>query len=324
MGTAESYLKLLNNKIGELSFDKKPKELYEPIAYSLTMGGKRIRPIFTLLACEMFKGDVQQALPAALAVEIFHNFTLVHDDIMDVAPLRRGKETVYKKWSTNIGILSGDAMLAKAFELISDSDEKHLRPLIQLLSKVAIEVCEGQQLDMNFEQSERVTIPEYLDMIRLKTAVLAGSSLMAGAIVANASKQDSREIYLFGENLGMAFQMKDDILDVFGDENKFGKKKGGDIVSKKKTYLYLKAHELAKGKNLNSLTYYFVNSTFDDDTKVKAISEIYEKLGVKKYAEKQMDIYYTKAFAHLKKIKVPESNKKNLAKIAEQLLVREF
>lgn len=324
MGTTESYLRLLNDKIGELSFDKEPKELYEPIAYSLNMGGKRIRPLFTLLACEMFKGDVQQALPAALAIEIFHNFTLVHDDIMDVAPLRRGKETVFKKWSTNIGILSGDALLAKAFEIISNSDEKHLRPLIKLLSKVAIEVCEGQQLDMNFEQSEKVTIPEYLAMIRLKTAVLAGSSLMAGAIVANASKQDTREIYLFGENLGMAFQMKDDILDVFGDETKFGKKKGGDIVAKKKTYLYLKAHELAKGKNLNSLTYYFVNSAFDDDVKVKAISEIYEQLDVKKYAEKQMDIYYTKALAHLKKVNVPENNKKSLAKIAEQLLVREF
>ena len=324
MGTTESYLRLLNNKIIELSLDKEPKELYGPISYALTMGGKRIRPTLTLMACELFNGNVQQALPAALAIEIFHNFTLVHDDIMDVAPIRRGKETVYKKWNTNIGILSGDAMLAKAFEIISESNEKILKPLIQLLSKVAIEVCEGQQFDMNFEHTERVTIQEYLEMIRLKTAVLAASSLKAGAIVAGASKQDTKEIYLFGENLGMAFQMKDDILDVFGDEKKFGKKKGGDIIAKKKTYLYLKAHELAKGNTLNSLIYHFANSTFDDDTKVRAISEIYEKIGVKKHAEKQMDVYYSKALAHLKKVKLPDSNKKNLVKLAEQLLVREF
>ncbi|HNW90332.1 MAG TPA: polyprenyl synthetase family protein [Bacteroidales bacterium] len=324
MGTQESYLRLLNEKISDIAFEKEPRELYEPMTYALTMGGKRIRPTLTLMACEMFKGNVQQALPAALAIEIFHNFTLVHDDIMDVAPIRRGKETVYKKWNTNIGILSGDAMLAKAFEIISESDEKIMKPLVQMLSKVAIEVCEGQQLDMNFEHSEKVTIPEYLAMIRLKTAVLVASSLMAGAIVAGASKQDTRELYLFGENLGMAFQMKDDILDVFGDEKKFGKKKGGDIISKKKTYLYLKAHELAKDKTLNSLIYYFANSTFDNDTKVKAISEIYAKVGVKKHAEKLMDNYYAKALAHLKKIKLPESNKKNLLKLAEQLLVREF
>lgn len=324
MKTPESYLRLLNEKIGDLPLEKEPKELYEPIAYALTMGGKRIRPTLTLMACEMFKGNIQKALPAALAVEIFHNFTLVHDDIMDVAPLRRGKETVYKKWDTNIGILSGDAMLAKAYEIIAESDSTSLKPLIQLLSKVAIEVCEGQQLDMNFERSEKVTITEYLAMIRLKTAVLVGSSLMAGAIVAGASKQDVNEIFKFGENLGMAFQMKDDILDVFGDEKKFGKKKGGDIITKKKTYLYLKAHELAKDKMLNSLIYYFANSTFDDDTKVKAVSEIYEKLGVKKHAEKQMDVYYAKAMAHLKKVSVPENEKKNLIKLAEQLLVREF
>jgi geranylgeranyl diphosphate synthase, type II len=243
---------------------------------------------------------------------------------MDVAPIRRGKETVYKKWNTNIGILSGDAMLAEAFSIISDSDEKHLKPLIKLLSNVAIEVCEGQQLDMNFEQSERVTIPQYLNMIRLKTAVLAGSSLSAGAIVADADKKDMKEIYLFGENLGMAFQMKDDILDVFGDEKKFGKKKGGDIIAKKKTYLYLKAHELAKGKKLSALIYHFVNSTFDNDTKVNVISEIYAQLGVKKHAEKQMDAYFSKAMDHLAKIKVPETDKKSLKKIAGQLLVREF
>lgn len=324
MSTQESLLRLLNEKISELSLNKEPGELYEPIEYALTMGGKRIRPMMALMACEMFHGDIQKALPAALAIEVFHNFTLVHDDIMDIAPMRRGKETVYKKWNTNVGILSGDAMLAKAFEIISDSDEKYLKPLVKLLSAAAVEVCEGQQFDMNFEHSEKVTIPEYLEMIRLKTAVLAGTSLKAGAIVAGASEKDIREVYSFGENLGMAFQMKDDILDVFGDEKKFGKKKGGDIITKKKTYLYLKAHELAKDKVLNSMIYYFANATFDDEAKVKAISEIYEKVGVKKHAEKQMDVYYKKAITHFEKISVPASNKMNLIDLAEKLLVREF
>ncbi len=323
MNKADSFQNLINQKIGKINFDKSPRELYDPMKYALTMGGKRIRPLFTLLACDMFGKDFQKAIPVALAIEVFHNFTLIHDDIMDVAPLRRGKETVYKKWNPNIGILSGDAMLSKAFELLLDSDESKLKPLVQLLSKVAIEVCEGQQLDMNYEHSELVTIPEYLEMIRLKTAVLAGSALLAGAIVADASAQDQHEIYKFGENLGIAFQLKDDILDVFGDETKFGKKNGGDIVAKKKTYLYLKAHELAKGKILNSLTYYFVNSTFDDEAKINEVSAIYKQLNVKEAAEEQIEIYYQKALAHFANINLPDENKKDLLEVASNLMERE-
>ncbi len=324
MKKTDVFQNLINKKIGELHFDKSPRELYEPMEYALTMGGKRIRPLLTLLACDMFGEIAEKAIPAALAIEVFHNFTLVHDDIMDVAPLRRGKETVYKKWNPNIGILSGDAMLAKAFEILLDSDKTQLKDLVQLLSKVAIEVCEGQQLDMNFEHIEQVSIPEYLEMIRLKTAVLVGSALLAGAIVANASAKDRDAIYKFGENLGIAFQLKDDILDVFGDEDKFGKKKGGDIVAKKKTYLYLKAHELAKGKTLNTLIYYFVNSTFDEEAKISEISAIYKQLKVKEAAEKQMNVYWQKALVHFKKIDLPEKNKKQLFEIAEKLMVREF
>ncbi len=324
MKKTDDFQNLINQKIGELNFDKSPRELYDPMKYALTMGGKRIRPLFTLLACDMFGKDIQKAIPAALAVEVFHNFTLIHDDIMDVAPLRRGKETVYKKWNPNIGILSGDAMLAKAFEILVDSDAAQLKPLVHLLSKVAIEVCEGQQLDMNYEHSELVTIPEYLEMIRLKTAVLAGSALLAGAIVADASAADQHEIYKFGEDLGIAFQLKDDILDVFGDESKFGKKKGGDIVAKKKTYLYLKAHELAEGKILNTLTYYFVNSTFDDEAKINEVSAIYKQLHVKEVAEEQMVFYYQRALAHLANIHLPETNKAALLEVAESLMSREF
>ena len=324
MKKSEQFHDLIHKSIGSLNFQGKPEELYLPVQYALTMGGKRIRPLLTLLSCDMFGGKPESALPAAMALEVFHNFTLVHDDIMDKAPLRRGRETVYKKWNTNIGILSGDAMLAQAFMLLLDSEPAHLKPLVALLGEVALRVCEGQQLDMNYEQTEKVSIPEYLDMIRLKTAVLAGTCMDAGAIVAGAGTRDRKNAYLFGEHLGMAFQLKDDILDVFGDEAKFGKKKGGDIISKKKTYLYLKAHELAKGKTLNSLIYYFVNSTFDDDTKIAAVSDIYKQLRVMDYAEKQMTVYYKKAMLCLASISLPEKNKKSLTGLAEQLMVREF
>lgn len=324
MEKTPAYLKLLNDKLKEITFVKEPKELYEPMAYALTMGGKRLRPVMTLMACEMFRGDVSAALPAALALEVFHNFTLVHDDIMDVAPLRRGKETVYKKWNTNIGILSGDAMFAKAFEIIAGSGEKTLKPLVQLLSKVAIEVCEGQQYDMNFEQSPDVSIADYLEMIRLKTAVLIASSLKAGAIVAGASEQDTNEIYLFGENLGMAFQLKDDILDIFSDEKVFGKKKGGDIVAGKKTFMFLKAIEMADEDTRATLVNYFTDTTIEPDTKVKAVTVIYEKLCVKKCAEDMMDAYSSKALSHLKNIRVPSADKKNLEQLSKELLLRNF
>jgi len=294
------------------------------MAYALTMGGKRLRPVMTLMACEMFRGNVPQALPAALALEVFHNFTLVHDDIMDVAPLRRGKQTVYKKWNTNIGILSGDAMFAKAFEIIAGSGEKTLNPLVRLLSKVAIEVCEGQQYDMNFEHSADVSIADYLVMIRLKTAVLIASSLKAGAIVAGATEQDTNDIYLFGENLGMAFQLKDDILDIFSDEKVFGKKKGGDIVAGKKTYMFLKAFEMANEDTRKILINHFTNNAIERDTKVGVVTAIYEKLGVKKCAEALMDEYSEKALSHLKSIRVPEEDKKNLEQLSKELLLRNF
>lgn len=324
MEKTAAYLKLLNKKIDEITLVKEPKELYEPMAYALTMGGKRLRPVMTLMACEMFRGNVPQALPAALALEVFHNFTLVHDDIMDVAPLRRGKQTVYKKWNTNIGILSGDAMFAKAFEIIAGSGEKTLNPLVRLLSKVAIEVCEGQQYDMNFEHCTDVSIADYLMMIRLKTAVLIASSLKAGAIVAGATEQDTNDIYLFGENLGMAFQLKDDILDIFSDEKVFGKKKGGDIVAGKKTYMFLKAFEMANEDTRKTLINHFTNTAIERDTKVRVVTAIYEKLGVKKCAEALIDEYSEKALNHLKSIRVPEEDKKNLEQLSKELLLRNF
>lgn len=324
MSKINSFQNLIQSKIDGLNFDKPPAELYKPIEYAMTMGGKRIRPLLTLLSCDMFGENADKSLPAAIAIEVFHNFTLVHDDIMDIAPLRRGKETVYQKWNQNIAILSGDAMLAKAFEILIDSDEIHLKDLVSLLSKVAIEVCEGQQLDMNFENSEIVTIPEYINMIRLKTAVLTASALLAGAIVANANDNDKKEVYSFGENLGIAFQIKDDILDAYGDESKFGKKKGGDIITKKKTFLYLKAFELAKGDNLNLLSKLFTDNNIDDHSRIAKVIEIYDHLHIKELAEAKMTEYYQQALQNLNNISIPVENKVELFTIAEQLMVREF
>ena len=324
MSKIETFQHLVQNKISELNFEKSPPELYQPMKYALTMGGKRIRPLFVLLGCDMFGGNTERSIPAALAIEVFHNFTLVHDDIMDVAPLRRGMDTVYKKWDQNVAILSGDAMLAKAFELLMDSEEKHIKPLVQLLSRVAIEVCEGQQLDMNFERMDNVSIPEYLNMIRLKTAVLTASALQAGAIVANAGEKDQQEIYSFGENLGVAFQIKDDILDVYGDEDKFGKKKGNDIITRKKTYLYLTAHVLAKGRTLTSLKKYFSDAEVDEDTRVKEVTGIYDMLRLKEIAESKMSFYYNNALQNLENINLPAEKKTDLLDIAERLMVREY
>jgi geranylgeranyl diphosphate synthase type II len=323
MSKIETFQTLIQEKISELDFEKSPAELYEPMKYALTMGGKRIRPLLTLLSCEMFGAKAEDAIPAAIALEVFHNFTLVHDDIMDVAPLRRGQETVYKKWNQNVGILAGDAMLAKAFEILIDSKEVHIKQLIALLSKVAIEVCEGQQLDMNFEQAENVTIPEYLNMIRLKTAVLTANALKAGAIVANAPEREQQEVYSFGENLGIAFQIKDDILDVYGDEDKFGKIKGNDIITRKKTFLYLSAHVLARGRALTTLKKFFADSEVEDAIRVKEVTEIYNQLRLVEIAEAKMSFYYNNALTNLENINLPEEKKADLYDIAEKLMVRE-
>jgi geranylgeranyl diphosphate synthase, type II len=324
MSKIDSFQNLIQQKINELDFEKTPAELYEPMKYALTMGGKRIRPLLTLLSCDMFGTNAEKSLPAAIAIEVFHNFTLVHDDIMDVAPLRRGVETVFKKWNQNIGILAGDALLAKAYEILIDSDINYLKQLVQLLSKVAIEVCEGQQLDMNFEHTENVNIPEYLNMIRLKTAVLTASALQAGAIVADAPEKEQQEIYHFGENLGIAFQIKDDILDVYGDKNKFGKKTGNDIITRKKTFLYLSAHVLARGRTLTLLKKNFADSAIEEVVRVKEVTEIYDQLRVKDIAESKVAFYYKNALTNLDNINIPKENKADLYNIAEQLMIREY
>ena len=304
--------------LAKTDFDKQPKELYEPIAYTLLQSGKRLRPMLCLLANEMFGGDEQQALWPALALETFHNFTLIHDDIMDKAPLRRGKETVYQKWNADIAILSGDAMLAQAFQYALRPDRG--ADIAQQLGKVAIEICEGQQMDLNFETLGNVTIPEYLEMIRLKTAVLLATALQMGATVAGAPADDIRNLYDFGLNMGMSFQLQDDILDLYSDVAVFGKRHGGDIADNKKTYLYLKALELASTHDRKRLEYLFtLRIDHDEEEKIEEVQAIYDRLHVKEAVEAVMLDYDRKALEALEAVGLPEEKKKHLRAYAELL-----
>lgn len=312
-----------NKFLNKQNFSRKPEELYKPIAYTLSLGGKRIRPVMALLATDCFGGNPDDTLHAALGIEIFHNFTLLHDDIMDEAPLRRGETTVYKKWNSNIAILSGDTMFALAYEYITQTKTKFLAHILKVFNKTAIEVCEGQQYDMNYE-SEEINIAEYMQMIKLKTAVFLGASLKIGAIIANAKPEDVENIYQFGENLGIAFQLQDDLLDVFGNEDKFGKKTGGDIITNKKTFLYLKAFELAKGKDFEALQSNFITNHENDEQKVKLIKEVYQNLNIDEQTQVEIEKYYNLALEYLDKIKIPKNRLQNLKDLAERLIKRDY
>lgn len=314
----------IKQAVKEIDFMGDPVELYEPIAYTMSQGGKRMRPSLVLLACDMFGEDIDKALYPAIGIEIFHNFTLLHDDIMDDAPIRRGKPTVYKKWDANRAILSGDMMMILAYEYLSKTEQAVRIDVFNAFNKAAGEVCEGQQYDMNFEIASNVTINDYLKMIRLKTSVLLAASLQIGAIIANADKEDIIKIYKFGENIGMAFQLQDDLLDVFANEEKFGKKTGGDIVANKKTYLYLKAFEMAKGNMLDELKKYFFSENINNDLKIKAIKNIYIELDIEEYITKEIYYYYSEASGNLDNINIPEIRKKELRKLADKLLLRDY
>ena len=304
--------------LAQTDFGGNPKELYEPIAYTILQSGKRLRPMLCLLANDMFGGEEREALWPALALETFHNFTLIHDDIMDKAPMRRGMPTVYQKWNADIAILSGDAMLAKAFQYALQP--KKGADLAHLLGKVAIEICEGQQMDLNFETLGNVTIPEYLEMIRLKTAVLLATALQMGATVAGADEDDIRHLYDFGINLGMSFQLQDDILDLYSDVATFGKKHGGDIAENKKTYLYLKALELASDKDRRRLEHLFtLRMDHDEEEKIEEVQALYDRLHVKEAVEKVMLDYDRRAFAELDAVGLPEEKKAHLRTYAELL-----
>jgi geranylgeranyl diphosphate synthase type II len=273
-----------------------PGNLYDPVRYFLELDGKRIRPLLALIASDCFHGETRHALPAAAAVELFHNFSLIHDDIMDEAPLRRGRQTVHEKWNRNIAILSGDVLLVKAYQQIVLCKQQEVE---KVFSQTAVEVCEGQQYDMDFEKQQQVHLSSYLDMIRLKTAVLLAASLQMGALCAGASQKHAAQFYTAGENLGMAFQLTDDYLDVFGDASKTGKQQGGDIISNKKTWLLIKALELANPTQLIALETWIVREHFDPQEKVQEVRKIFSELNLAAMLEKEIEVYYSKAFADL-------------------------
>jgi geranylgeranyl diphosphate synthase type II len=299
-----------------------PNNLYQPIAYALGMGGKRIRPLMLLLAANLFTDQIKQAMPSALAIEVFHNFTLLHDDIMDQAELRRNAQSVYTKYNQNIAILSGDAMSILAYQYLQKSETGKLSEMIHLFSNTAIEVCEGQQFDMDFETRMDVTISEYLNMIRLKTAVLLACSLQLGAMAANAPQTLSNLLYVFGLNLGMAFQLQDDLMDVYADQEKFGKKIGGDIIANKKTFLMLKALELSDIESRAILFNWFEKTDFNPNEKIEAVKAIYEKLNVKAITENLIADFYDSAINILQEIDVNLSAKSELMNLAQMIMGR--
>lgn len=305
-------------------FKREPKNLYEPVDYILQLGGKRIRPLLTLMAADVFTGNYKTALPAAMAVETFHNFTLVHDDIMDEAPLRRGKETVHQKWDVNTGILSGDAMLILAYQYFENYEPIIFRKLAQLFSKTALEVCDGQQLDVDFETRNDVTIDEYINMIRLKTSVLVAAALKMGAIVANVDDSQADLLYNYGLHLGIAFQLQDDLLDAFGDPKTFGKQVGGDIIENKKTFLYLKCLEIAEKVDAEKLQFFFNQKLEDNSIKIEEVKRIFEQNDIPNITTELIESYTNKAFDFLTDLNISDEAKQALVDFGNNLMNRKM
>ena len=322
MHSIYQYQEYVSEYLTEQFSAKEPKNLYEPINYILSVGGKRMRPVLTLMSAEIFDADYKLALPAALAVEVFHNFSLVHDDIMDDAPLRRGNETVHEKWNINTGILSGDAMLILAYQYFENYNTEVFRDLAKLFSKTALEVCEGQQYDVDFETRDDVTIPEYLKMIEYKTAVLVAAAMKMGALVAETSVQNADLIYDFGLNLGLAFQLQDDYLDAFGDPRTFGKQVGGDIIENKKTYLYLKAMEFSTSDEKEQLLHLFSIQPTDNTDKIESVKAIFNTSGAAAATQQAIQDYTLKAFETLRNISIDNEKKDILRSFGENLMGR--
>ncbi|MBL7888919.1 MAG: polyprenyl synthetase family protein [Bacteroidia bacterium] len=325
MDSIKLYHQQIEQAIKESKYGSNPKELYDPIEYIMSLGGKRMRPILVMMACDLFDGDTTKALHPALAIEIFHNFTLVHDDIMDKAPLRRNKETVHIKWNDNIAILSGDAMMVKAYQEICKAEPAQLPELLTIFNDTALKVCEGQQMDMNYESLLKVSIPQYIKMIELKTAVLLAGALKIGALIGGAREEDAQHLYDFGKHIGIAFQLQDDILDVYANADKFGKQKGGDIIANKKTFLLLKAMEMAENNRYmkEELQQWIAAPQFDPNEKVEAVTNIYNFLNVKELARNEMQKHYELGISALKKIPANEAKKQALIAFADSLMVRE-
>lgn len=321
--TVKEITELVNEGINSLPYDRKPQSLYEPIIYTMSQGGKRIRPVLTLLSYYMFRDDIRQALPCAMGLEMYHNYTLLHDDLMDNADMRRGNMTVHKKWDANTAILSGDSMLVLSYQLMSQCPQEMLQQVIDTFTITALEIGEGQQYDMDFEKRTDVTEEEYIEMIRLKTSVLLACAAKIGAILAGASSEEQNHAYRFGEQLGLAFQLQDDFLDVYGDEKVFGKKIGGDITSNKKTYMLIKALERAEGIDKQQLEYWIEAQEFDRSEKVNAVTEIYTRLDIDTLAKERIDKYFTSALNHLDAISAPAERKAELLSFVQQMMRRE-
>lgn len=319
----DRYARLLEKEISKQKFGKQPASLYEPIRYLMALGGKRLRPMLTLLGYSLYKPDAHAIVRYAVAVEAFHNFTLMHDDIMDKAPLRRGKPTVHEKWNVNTAILSGDVMLVKVYDMLLDMDAAYLSRVLRAFNKCASEVCEGQQWDMEFEIRKQVTEKEYINMIRQKTAVLLGFSLELGAVLAGASSKDCELLREFGTNIGIGFQLKDDLLDAYADAKKFGKQIGGDIIANKKTFLLIKSLQLANKRQKSELTRWLAATKFRKNEKVDAVKSIYDALSIPRLTERKINSYFSKGFASLDRLDCSPEAKAVLYNYTQQLIGRE-
>lgn len=318
------YKSLIEAELESLSYSRQaPIEVYQPLDYMLAIGGKRLRPVMTLAACEAFGGEVQKAIRPALGIEVFHNFTLIHDDIMDNAPIRRGKPTVHQKWNTNVGILSGDMMLIKAYELVCSVDAMQLPQVLRVFNDTATKVCEGQQMDMDFEEKDTVTVADYLKMIEAKTAVLLGGALQVGALIAGADEQDAENMYRFGCKIGSAFQVKDDWLDAFGDEQKVGKRIGGDIAEGKNTFLMIKTRELASAMQRSEL-YHIYHNGHNDQEKIQAVMNLYHQLKISEITLDEINRLYQEAMEALRTVSIAEDKKQFFKEFAEFLIYRDF
>ena len=326
MQNTSTFNEQIQKYFDEHPIEGQPSELYDPINYILSLGGKRVRPLMLLMSFNLFDNDLERAFPLAQAIEVFHNFTLIHDDIMDGAPLRRGQETVHEKWDENIAILSGDAMLISAYKLFEKLPAQMLKSVFPVFNKVAIEVCEGQQFDMNFETRDDVTIAEYINMITLKTSVLLGGAMKIGALAGNSNLDDAQHLYDFGKYLGVSFQLQDDYLDLYGDPKKFGKRIGGDVVANKKTFLTLKAFEKAKGSNLEELESLFSKTDLPlniEEAKISKVRNIFNDLDVVADMKSEINKYYLLALESLNKVDVKPDNKTALKIFAEKLIKRD-
>jgi len=322
MKTSEEILRIVNEGLEALPYDRRPVSLYEPIRYVLSLGGKRIRPVLMLLGYNLYKDHPEDILMPALGLETYHNYTLLHDDLMDNADLRRGHQTVHKKWDANTAILSGDSMLVLAYQRMAQCDAVHLPQVLDLFTETALEIGEGQQYDMDFETRNDVTEDEYIEMIRLKTSVLLACALKIGAILGGASKEDADLLYQFGEKIGLAFQLQDDLLDVYGDPKVFGKAIGGDITSNKKTYMLINAVNRANAEQRAELMRWIEAKDFDRQEKVAAVTRLYDEIGIRQLCEEKINFYFEQARQTLSKVNIPDDRKQHLRAYMDELLHR--